>query len=238
MAAKRGLTLYSAIVQAGWGDDRDLDINVFDAVRVVIEVELEHLGFKFDAIERWATYWNSPSEELLQSKIDSFEPHDHHVMLQVPLSIEAYKNRFKLLSFAYDIEESALVDAEQKVPISEWLSLALFLGFLLSAADIEIDLNYMMADLGRKSGLSRRGKRYSMARMAIDYAISQGHDSTASIQEYFESEPDIKEIEIDVYCDVDDHGQTTGFTFKNRPTGKSRSLQIDSLAPTVSELRS
>jgi len=55
MAAKRGLTLYSAIVQAGWGDDRDLDINVFDAVRVVIEVELEHLGFKFDAIERWPT---------------------------------------------------------------------------------------------------------------------------------------------------------------------------------------
>lgn len=234
MAHRRHWSLFSAAFFSGNKHDWD----IFEALQLLIFMELEHLGFASDAIERWAAYWNCPSSGLIQKKIDQFVPHHHNDMLQVPLSVEAYKERFELLSFIFNLEDLAFDDVDHKVSPADWLSKGFFLAFHTYAADLDIAERHAVSKAAGKAGTMRSGKTYSRARITIDYAISLGNDTGAKVRSYFETEPVIDDIETEVFRDEDIYGNLIGFRFHNAATGHmSKLLRISSLSSSVSQVK-
>ena len=104
MAYKRHWSLFNAAIRVGLDDEEKFPkMDVFGALHAWMFIELRHLGFERDSIVRWLEYCSCPSDELIQQKIDQFIPHHHNDMLQVPLSLERYKNRFSLLGLMCDL---------------------------------------------------------------------------------------------------------------------------------------
>ena len=236
LAYKREWSLFTAAIHAGLNDKEFPDMDVFGALHAWMFIELQHLGFERDSIDRWLEYCSCPSDELIQRKIDQFIPHYHNDMLQVPLSLEQYKNRFSLLGLMCDLEDMEEDDVDNEISAAFWMSQGLFLA--LHSLDPDIMDQQTISAAASHAGSMRLGRTYSRANIAIDYAISHGYDTGTKVRNYFETEPVIDEIETEVFRDNDLNGDLVGFRFHNAATGQmSKLLMISSLSSTVSQVK-
>lgn len=237
MGRKRVGSMFTTAKSVSANEDRYPDTSFLEAIELIIGAELNLLGFSYESIDR-STRWNRyPSDHLIQKKIDYFEPHPVSGLGQEPLSLQSYKYRFDVLFVIYEALELIEDDTSRKVAPEDWLSIGLEIGWRAYIADLDLMGSVALAEAGFKGSAMRQGKRYSMAKITIDYALSIGYSSTARIREYFESEPSIEEIEINIDRDHDDFGHTTGFIFRSSATGKSKSLKLASLPVTISEVK-
>lgn len=106
------------------------------------------------------------------------------------------------------------------------------------AADMDYIEDINKAEFGAIGGRSRAGKIFSPRKFVIAHVLKSGCSSAKDVAAYFETEPVIDELNIEVYCKKDEFGAPESFSFMNLLTGlMSRPMKITTLPSVISQTK-
>ena len=226
------------IKQGALGEKMPSDGDWLRALEATAWHELCNIGFVDDEIHSWLQHDRMPTEEFIRERIENAE---RRGIALASMTASSYLRCFYVLleiqegrDLIYDLEMQPNIEG---LSAEEWISIGIELG--LHAHLIGHELNYDIATSYFQSNAAKKrlGIETSLARRTIRYAIAEGHTTSSAVKSYFDTEPVIDEIDIEIYRDQDRFGHTTHYKFhdlsNNKMSKPVKTSSIDTLVPQI-----
>lgn len=225
------------INQGAFGENIDADDWV-SALELAAWAELHNIGFEDDEIRSWLQHDKNPSEEFLQERISNTTSKGINL---ASMSVDSYLRCFHVLSeiqegrdLIYDLE---MQPSYEGLSAEEWISIGIELGLHAHLIGCEVNDEIAMRLIQSNAARQRLGIETSLARRTIRYAIAEGYATSSAVKNYFDTEPVIDEIDIEIYRDQDRFGHTTHYRFRDLSNDKMskpvKASSIDTLVPQI-----
>lgn len=234
----RASSLLGMAAQIGFDNEKYSTTNYFEALEAVIMIELEVLGLTKKEIERAVRFELYPQDSRIEKLIEDFEPDDSSWATIRPLSFRAYEKRLELLAHIDELRNIGNDESAAKLTPEDWMNAGAEVAWYAFAADMDYIEDINKAEFGAIGGRSRAGKIFSTGKFVIAHALKSGCSSAKDVAAYFETEPVIDELNIEVYCKKDEFGAPESFSFMNLLTGQmSRPMKITTLPSVISQTK-
>lgn len=234
----RASSLLGIAAEIGFDNEKYSKTNYFEALEVVIMVELAALGLTEKEIERAVRFDLYPQDSRIEKLIEDFEPDDSSWATIRPLSFRAYEKRLELLAHIDELRNIGNDESAAKLTPEDWMNAGAEVACYAYIADIDFIDDINRTAFAAIGGMGRRGKIFSSAKFAIAHALKSGCSSAKDMAAYFETEPVIDELDIEVYCERDEAGMPESFSFMNLSNGvMSRPMKITTLPSAISQTK-
>ena len=234
----RASSLLGMAAQIGFDNEKYSTTNYFEALEAVIMIELEVLGLTKKEIERAVRFELYPQDSRIEKLIEDFEPDDSSWATIRPFSFSAYEQRLKLLAHIEELRNIGNDESAAEITPEDWMNAGAEVAWYAFAADMDYIEDINKAEFGAIGGRSRAGKIFSTGKFVIAHALKSGCSSAKDVAAYFETEPVIDELNIEVYCKKDEFGAPESFSFMNLLTGlMSRPMKITTLPSVISQTK-
>lgn len=231
----RSASLLGTAAMVGFDNRKYPDLGYVDALRVCMKIELEALGLTTEEIDTAEIHAVYPDDDRIESLIRDFRPSQESWASARPLCLRAYQQRLLILALIWAYENPASGKEFEDISPMGWMNIGAEICWYAFAADLEYMDDLSKSAFGAIGGKARKGKIFSPAKRAIRFAIESGHDSPPEIVSYFEREPTMDDIDIEVHYEP---GETDTFAFFNLATGyESKPMKRTTLASAISQVR-
>lgn len=238
----RASSLLGIAAEIGFDNEKYSKTNYFEALEVVIMVELAALGLTEKEIERAVRFDLYPQDSRIEKLIEDFEPDDSSWATIRPLSFRAYEKRLELLAHIDELRNIGNDESAAKLTPEDWMNAGAEVAWYAYIADIDFIDDINRTAFAAIGGMGRRGKIFSPAKKAIARALETCCSSTKEVAAYFESQPVLDEIDVRVFFNSDDPDEPDTFLFQNLIDNKMSSPMkrrtLDSLISQVKRHRS
>lgn len=243
---KRPLSTFAHVMEAAGTmlPGRKYPVGLLQSANAIVQTELQRIGFSMDEIDVYSSSQNLPAPGLIEDKIRNFDitkspfyPHGQDPW--GPLTVDAYYQCFTFLG-SYKLVKEAVVENDHRgrnLFPHQWISIGIMFGWNLHNIGLNTIGDISESVRAETRAERRKGKTYSVARIAIKELIGRGIDTGKKVKSYLEENDLVDGTSIRVTKECDKWGNTTAFVFFDESLARTDKLEVGSLAPTVSNLK-
>jgi hypothetical protein len=241
---KRPVTIFAHVIAAAGSmlPGRKYPVGLLQSANAVVQIELQRIGFSMDEINKYSASQKLPPFGLIEDRIKNFDITKSPFYQDAPwgpLTADAYYQCFTFLGAFKAVKEAAVENdyrGRNLFPY-QWISIGIQFGWQLQNIGLDTMGDISESVRAELRAERRKGKTYSVARIAIKKLIGRGIDTGNKVKSYLEENDLVDGTSIRVTKECDKWGNTTAYVFFDESLARTGKLELSSLAATVSNLK-